>query len=120
MKLIFKRRARATAVVGALAGVLTLSLAGSASASSVPAWQLQVCSWGSFQTNVYYTSGFMAVPAGQCQTMWFQPMSTDTSLEYVTAYVNNGGYIASATVNVATGAGLATGGSASSPYLWSY
>lgn len=121
MKLIFKKRTRAAAVVGALAGALTMGLAGSASASSVPAWQLQVCSWGSYQTNVYWGNGrFMGVPAGECRTEHFQPMTTDTSIEYVTAYVNGGGYIASASVNVAAGAGLATGGSASAPYMWSF
>ncbi|MPY33499.1 hypothetical protein FNH09_20260 [Streptomyces adustus] len=121
MKSIFKQRRRAAAVVGVLASFLTLGLAGSASASSVPAWQLEVCSWGSYQTNVYWgNGGFMGVPAGQCLTQWFQPMSTDTSYEYVTLYVNGGGYIAGASVNVAAGAGLATGGSASSTYSWSF
>lgn len=65
MKSLFKNRTRAAAVVGAVAGVLTLGLAGSASASSVPPWQLEVCSWGTYQTNVYWgNGGFMGVPAG--------------------------------------------------------
>ncbi|MGW0436558.1 hypothetical protein ACWDV4_28925 [Micromonospora sp. NPDC003197] len=38
----------------------------------------------------------------------------------VDTYVNGGGYIASASVDIAPGAGLATGGTASSPYLWSF
>ncbi|MER5599427.1 hypothetical protein [Streptomyces sp. NPDC002265] len=39
---------------------------------------------------------------------------------HVDAYVNNGGYIAGADVNIAQGAGLPSGGSSSAPYLWSF
>lgn len=121
MKSIFKKHIRATAVVGACAGLLTLGLAGSASASSVPPWRFEVCSWGNYQTNVYWgNGGFMGVPPGQCLSQWFQPMTTDTSYEYVTAYVNGGGYITGANLNVAAGAGLATGGTSSAPYGWTY
>ncbi|WP_405914790.1 hypothetical protein [Streptomyces sp. NBC_00728] len=121
MKSIFKKRIRTTAVVGALAGVLTLGLAGSAAASSVPPWQLEVCSWGSYQTNVYWgNGGFMGVPPGQCLTQMFQPMTTDTAYEYVTVYVNGGGYIKGANLNIAQGGGLATGGTYSAPYAWTF
>lgn len=68
-----QKRTRATAVVGVLAGVLSVGLAGSASASSVPVWRLEVCSCGTYQTNVYWgNGGFMGVPPGQCGTRWFQ------------------------------------------------
>jgi hypothetical protein len=121
MKSILKNRTRATAVAGALAGILTLGLAGSASASSVGAWRLQVCSWGTYQTNVYYSGGgFLSAAPGQCSTMWFQPMTTDTYYEYFTAYVNGGGYITGANLNIAQGGGLATGGTPSAPYGWTY
>ncbi|WP_329295471.1 hypothetical protein [Streptomyces sp. NBC_01455] len=120
MKSIFKTRARAAAIVSTLAGALTVGLAGSASASSVPAWQLQVCSHSIFQTNVYWNNGgFMGVPPGQCQTAYWQRTSASTYMVHVDAYVNNGGYIASADVNVAQGAGLASGG-VTAPYLWSF
>ncbi|MER7682413.1 hypothetical protein [Streptomyces sp. NPDC096934] len=120
MKTLFKARTRAAAVVGVLAGSLSLGLAGSASASSVPAWQLQVCSYGLYQTNVYWSGGgFMGVPAGQCHTAYWQRTDASTYMVHVDAYVNNGGYIASADVNVAQGAGLASGG-VTAPYLWSF
>ncbi|MPY32958.1 hypothetical protein FNH09_17320 [Streptomyces adustus] len=121
MKSIFKTRVRAAAVVGALAGALTMGVAGSASASSVPAWQLQVCSWGDYQTNVYWgNGGFMGVPANECRTAYWQRTSSTYYVVHVDAYVNNGGYIAGADVNIAQGAGLATGGSRNAPYLWSF
>ncbi|MFJ6764847.1 hypothetical protein [Streptomyces sp. NPDC091282] len=120
MKSMFRSRVRAAATVGAAVGALTLGLAGSASASSVPAWQLQVCSQSIFQTNVYWgNGGFMGVPAGQCQTAYWQRTSASVYMVHVDAYVNGGGYIASADVNVAQGAGLATGG-VTAPYLWSF
>ncbi|WP_327425727.1 hypothetical protein OG612_42305 (plasmid) [Streptomyces sp. NBC_01527] len=119
MKSIFKSRTRAAAVVGTLASVLTLGLAGSASASSVPAWQLRVCSKSIFQTNVYWgNGGFMGVPAGQCQTAYWQRTSASVYMVHVDAYVSGGGYIASADVNIAQGAALASGG-ITAPYLWS-
>ncbi|MFJ6837902.1 hypothetical protein [Streptomyces sp. NPDC091209] len=121
MKSIFKTPVRAAAAVGALAGALTLGLAGSASASSVPAWQLEVCSWGNYQTNVYWgNGGFMGVPAGQCQTAYWQRTSATSYTVHVDAYVNNGGYIAGADVDIAQGAGLASGGTGGAPYLWSF
>ncbi|MER6537969.1 hypothetical protein ABT215_30075 [Streptomyces sp900105755] len=121
MKSIFKNGARAAAVVGALAGALTVGGAGSAAASSVPAWQLEVCSWGNYQTNVYWgNGGFMGVPAGQCKTAYWQRTSATTYMVHIDAYVNNGGYITGTDVNIAQGAGLATGGSSGTAYFWSF
>ncbi|MCX4460771.1 hypothetical protein OG585_49740 (plasmid) [Streptomyces sp. NBC_01340] len=120
MKFLFKSRIRALALVSTLASAITLGLAGSATASSVPAWQLQVCSKSIFQTNVYWgNGGFMGVPAGQCQTAYWQRTSDSVYMVHVDAYVNGGGYIASADVNIAEGAGLASGG-VTAPYLWSF
>ncbi|MFF7581156.1 hypothetical protein ACFZBE_40465 [Streptomyces sp. NPDC008061] len=120
MKSLFRHRTRAATVVGALTGALTLSLAGSASASSVPSWQLQVCSRSIFQTNVYWAGGgFMGVPAGHCRTAYWQRTSSSVYMVQVDAYVNGGGYIASANVNIAEGAGLASDG-VTAPYLYSF
>lgn len=47
-------------------------------------------------------------------------MTTDTAYEYVTTYVNGGGYIKGANLNIATGGGLATGGTPSAPYGWTF
>ncbi|MFI6023922.1 hypothetical protein ACIBCP_40570 [Streptomyces sp. NPDC051287] len=119
MTSVFKKRARAVAVVAAAAGLVSLGL--TSSASAVPAWQFEVCSWGSYQTNVYWgNGGYMGVPPGKCYTQMFQPMTTDTSYEWVTTYVNGGGYIIGANLNVAKGAGIATGGSPSDAYGWTY
>lgn len=116
------------ASAGVLAVALTLGLVSPASASSVPDFELRICSYGSFQTNAYYTGGgYLAVPAGQCRSRYFpngpNPSpggGANPSLLRVDAYVHNGGYIAGANVDVAKGAGLATGGSYSKPYLWSF
>lgn len=113
-------RARIAASAGSaavLAGSLTLGLAGSASAASP--WQLKVCSYGSYQTNVYWSGGYMPVPAGQCRTANWQRTSASSYVVHVDAYVNNGGYIGGANVDIAQGAGLATGGTPSAPALWS-
>ncbi|MFE6894433.1 hypothetical protein [Streptomyces sp. NPDC057694] len=120
---MLKRSRRVSAVLtgaGALAGALTLGLAGSASASSVPAWQVQVCSKGSFQTNAYFAGTALNVPAGQCKTAYFQPTSSSSYVVTATVYVSGGTYIASANIDIAQGAGLATTGSASSPSMYSF
>lgn len=120
MKSILKKRARAAAVVGVFAGALTLGLAGSASASSVPAWRLQVCNWGDYQANVYLTNGgYLALTQNQCSTIGYTPMSS-TLVVHVGIWESNGTYIASADVNVTEGAGIATGGTSATPYMWSF
>ncbi|MFI1441780.1 hypothetical protein [Streptomyces fructofermentans] len=117
MKSLFKSRISAAAVVGALSTALTLGVCSTASAAD--GWQLRVCSQGSFQTNVYWPSGgFMGVPAGECRTAYWQRTSATSYVLHVDAYVNGGGYIAGADVNIARGAGLATAGSAAAPYMY--
>jgi hypothetical protein len=109
------------AAVATMAAALTFGLAGTASAATQ--WQLEVCSEGTYQTNVYYPGGSFGVPAGQCRTQPFLPQNSNAAVFLeVQLFVNNGNGVPifSASVNITQGADLGTGGTASLPTSWSF
>ncbi|SDP35729.1 hypothetical protein [Actinacidiphila guanduensis] len=121
MKYVTRTRiGMAAAAVLAAGGILCT--AGSASASSVPGGQLQLCSSGGFATNYVLSSSIILVQPGQCSTLTGAVGNTGSVLTVIARVASTNRYIASAQVSVSTtqGAGLQTGGTVSSPYLWSF
>jgi len=109
------------AAAGAVTAILTLGLASPASASSVPAFELRVCSSNSFKTNAYWPGGYLGVEPGQCRSHYWQEWGPNPSLVlHVDTWVSDGKYIAGVDVDIANGAGVHSGGSKSSPYLWTF
>jgi hypothetical protein len=102
-----------------MAAALTFGLAGTAAASSVPPGQLEVCSNGNYQTNAYFGGVSFGTPAHTCN-FWSTGITNASMIYQVDLFVNNGGYIASAQIDLAQGGGLATGGTPSAPTMWSF
>jgi len=106
------------AAVAAAAGALAIGLSGPASASSVPPFQVEICSWGNYQTDAVFSGGgVLNVAPGGCATETYQNISGGGADIYdsVTLYVHDVKEIGSFSVDVTQGAGIATLGTADSP-----
>lgn len=113
------RLSTVTASAVALAGALVLGIPTTASASEVSPGTLRLCSGKNFDT-IYWINGtsaaYIVLHNAPCTSL------KGNSVVTVDARVfdHDSRYIASAVVNMGQGAGLQTGGTLGSPYLWSF
>jgi hypothetical protein len=125
MKNSVRRIATGLGVAGLLSAGVVLASAGSASASTIPGGQLQICALGNYPAFVHilanYETSTIQSP-GQC---WQEPVNTNGQWDQIDVVgLNPDGsqfYIGSEWYNSSvSGMGIGAEGTTDSPYIWTW